>query len=185
MTDIWKMRASAVQWLRYERQCVVVAIERTFGCCQADVVGLSAKRHVTEIEIKRTMADFRANGKKHGMKLREKDASMGVAIGGDTWWTVPHQFYFLVEHAMVEKCKDELPPGCGLLSPQMEGESYMKSLYPEIPKLVVRVVAPTDSRARKLSMKKCVQMAKNQSGTIFSLLRQITKQQVPDGIEVQ
>lgn len=177
MTDIWKMRAAAVQWLRYDRQCVVVAIERTFGCCQADVVGLSPKRHVTEIEIKRTMADFRANPKKHGMILREKDASMGgLAGGGESWWTVPHQFYFLVEHSMVEKAKDELPPGCGLLSPQAAGESYVKPLYPGVPKLVVRVVAPLDSRARKLSLKKCVQMAKNQSGTVFSLLARIAKE---------
>lgn len=176
MTDIWKMRAAAVQWLRYDRQCVVVAIERTFGGCQADVVGVSPKRHVTEIEIKRTMADFRANEEKHGIKLRKNDALLGQTFGDrEPWWTVPHQFYFLVEPAMVEKCKAELPPGCGLLSPQVVGESDIKPLYPGVPRIVVRVVAPVDSRARKLTVRKCVQMAKNQSGTLFSLLVKITR----------
>jgi hypothetical protein len=175
MTNIWQMRAGAVQWLRYDRQCVIVAIERAFGGCNADVVGVSGKRHVTEIEIKRTMADFRANSKKHGMSQRQREPWMHANVRGESWWTVPHQFYFLVEPNMVEKAKAELPTGCGLLSPQVIGESYMKPLYPGVPKLVVRVVAPLDSRARKLSLKKTVQMAKNQSGTLFSLLVKIAK----------
>lgn len=175
-TNIWKLRAAAVQWLRYERQCVIVAIERPFGGCHADVIGVSGNRHVTEIEIKRTMADFRANARKHGICQRQREPWMHVNVSGESWWTVPRQFYFLVEPNMVEKAKAELPIGCGLMSPQVDGESYIKALYPSVPKLAVRVIAPLDLRARKLSLKKAVQMAKNQSGTLFSLLVKIAKE---------
>lgn len=106
-TGIWMMRAQAVMWLRYERDCPVVALERGHGVCGIpDAIGITPKRRVIEIEIKRSMADFRHNDKKWRSRQR-----MRIWLGqSDSFgFNDPQQFYFFVEAVMVEKCKAELP----------------------------------------------------------------------------
>lgn len=101
MSHYWKLRAAAVIWLRYDRGCTVVTMERGFGSCIPDVMGVTQTRHLIEIEIKRTMADFRANEKKRGMQIRAREV-------GQRYW-IPKYFYFLVLPEMVEKVLAEIP----------------------------------------------------------------------------
>ena len=88
------IEASAVEWLRYERYCALIALERapTYGWVgRPDIVGVTKKRTIIEIEVKRTVADFRANAGKRCFSFRQR------AVGG-----IPEQFYFLVTPEIVE-----------------------------------------------------------------------------------
>lgn len=161
------MRAAAVQWLRYERQCAVVALERGPGLCGIpDVIGVNGKRHLIEIEIKRTMQDFRHNNKKWKIRQRRLDRMHRDFPIYAT--PEPQQFYFLVEPKMVEKCRGELPDYAGLMSLPAEDEPHRT--YTGIPFPVVRVPSPTNKHAARLTVRACVAMAKNQSGTLSSVI---------------
>jgi hypothetical protein len=92
------LEAVALSWLRYERRCFLVCLGRNPlpEMCIPDVLGMGPDRRLIEIEIKRTMADFRQNGKKRGIKYR-------------THW--PKQFYFLVDPRIAERARCELKAG--------------------------------------------------------------------------
>lgn len=164
MTGIWMMRAQAVMWLRYERDCPIVALERGRGACGIpDAIGVTPTRRIIEVEIKRSMADFRHNEKKYGARLR------GAAImGGRFHYDDPAYFYFFVEAAMVEKCRAELPAWAGLISAPLGYGSRRE--YNGILKPIVIVSAPENKSSRKLTIKECHRMAKHQTGTLSSVL---------------
>lgn len=157
-------------WLRYERECPVVCMERGNGRCGVpDVMGLTVKRRIIEIEIKRSMQDFRHNERKWMARARAR-------MQGFYLTTHIQQFYFMVENEMVEKCKLELPEWAGLMSPPMPDE-YSKT-YNDVPFPVVRVPAPMDKSATKVTLKGCVRMAKHQSGTLSSVLNQLARERI-------
>lgn len=138
-------------------------MERGFGSCVPDVMGVTPRRDLIEIEIKRTMGDFRNNSKKFGMQ-RRKDWE------GKAYW-IPKYFYFLVETKMVDKVLSELPEDdlcVGVLSFPKEFE--YATYYSNIPALVVRRKCQADRRAIKLPLKSVVLMAKHMAGTFSSLL---------------
>jgi hypothetical protein len=177
MSHYWKLRAAAVMWLRYDRGCPVVSMERGIVNCVPDVLGVTKQRELIEIEIKRTMSDFRANKKKHGMKAREKAL-------GQCWW-IPKYFYFLVLPEMVEKVLAEIPDSdtcVGVMSfPLNFAKSTMDPTriavgekvshgYNGIPGLVVHRRCQADKRATKLTLKSCISMSKHMAGTFSSLL---------------
>jgi len=153
------LRAVAVEYLRYERGCKVVALERTpltGDPCVPDVVGLNATRRLVEIEIKRTWADFKANREKWSMARRK---SRGLA---------PYQFFFLVPPDLAEKILPTLEEGEGLLT--LAGVSS----YSGLPKAVVRKVA-RPSGAKPLRMQEVIRMVGHQTGTLSSALTKLAK----------
>lgn len=165
--EIWKLRAAAVMWLRYERQCPVVCMERGIGSCVPDVVGVTPKRFMVEIEIKQSMADFRNNSKKWGMQVRAGECE---SYSGWDWLseTLPQQFYFLVPAKLMEKAKAELPTGFGLMA--FPAEFNTSQTYSGIPKPIMVIPAPVDKRARKLSVGNVRKLVKHQSGTLSMLV---------------
>lgn len=155
------LKAAAAQWLRYERQCMIVTLERVpvprwFGV--PDVIGVSLKREITEIEVKVSTADFRNNTKKRCMKMR--------AIGDAR---CPHQFYFLVPRDLVAKVQDSLPTDAGLMT------IGRNSAYSGIPQIEVVIKAPKQS-AQVLSVREMAYIVKDQSGTLVSMLAKLAKQ---------
>lgn len=159
-------RAAAVQWLRYQSQCSIVAIERGISVGGTpDVIGLTPKRYVTEIEIKRTVADFKRNAKKLAGFQRGRSVFFG------TGWerARPRLFYFLVPPEILEKVRPLLEPEQGLM---VLGNT---SRYQGVPDIrVVRNATPS-ARAKRLTVAQCVQMAKHQTGTLSSLLNVLAK----------
>lgn len=138
------MELALLKWLRFENKCIIVLNERTpvYGHGQPDVLGVTAAGYLKEIEVKRSMSDFRANAKKFHVSNREHYL--------DRW---PRQFYYAVPKAMVEKVKSELPPWAGLL--QVDGS------------LVELIVdAEINKAARKLTFKQCARLAKCLSNQI-------------------
>lgn len=176
MSHYWKLRAAAVMWLRYDRGCPVVAMERGLQCVP-DVMGVTANRFLIEIEIKRTMADFRRNAKKWVIQRRAKEV-------GKHYW-IPKYFYFLVLPEMVAKVLAEIPESdsVGVMSfpynfahstmeklPAVKIEPEPSKAYAGIPGLVVHRKCVADPRAAKLPIRHAVAMARHMAGTFSSLL---------------
>lgn len=80
----------AMRWLRWEKRCIIVLTERSpraQSCGEPDVLGITKDRYMYEIEVKRTISDFRADSDKPSRKFRD-----------DGWRApkLPKQFYYLV-----------------------------------------------------------------------------------------
>lgn len=129
---------ACLRWLRFENKCVIVLNERTpvYGHGNPDVLGVTEARFLKEIEVKRSMSDFRANALKFHVANREHCL--------DRW---PRQFYYAVPLKLAEKVKQELPPWAGLLTVD---ETIVH----------LEVNAPINPHAKKLSVQRCVRLAK-------------------------
>lgn len=99
---------AAASWLRFERRCLLVMFERAEGgvysFSRPDVIAVTKERHYIEVEIKRTLSDFRANAEKHHVKHRP----MFI----DQW---PRLFYFAVPEKLYASVLPECPAYAGLL----------------------------------------------------------------------
>ncbi len=100
----------ALEWLRYRAGCVLLSEQRPIRYCGGvpDCVGVKPNRHWIEIEVKRSLQDFKSNATKRHMVHRERGVGYATRNG-------PRQFYFIVPHALVEKVAPWLPAGAGLL----------------------------------------------------------------------
>ena len=160
LKNIAVMRAAAVAWLRYDSGCLLVALERSplpRDACNPDVIGVTKRRMVVEIEIKRTMADLRANFEKSSMQHRERRN-----IG-------PTRFYYLVPPEMVDKAFPLIAPtGCGLLT--LGGYNP----YSGLPGIGM-VHQATPVKRQPLSLKQIVKMVSHQTGTLASALTKLAK----------
>lgn len=141
---------AAVRWMSLQKRCPIVVVERTPRriCGQPDVLGITSSRYMIEIEIKRTISDFRNNGNKG--KIRNRDLYI-------QWF--PRQFYFLVPERLVEKVARELPPWAGL----MQQRDYCAFVHTE---------APVNKLARKANLKECVHMARLAGYNLFSCMQE-------------
>jgi hypothetical protein len=104
-----RLLAAATGWLRYDRQCRFVIWERSpFNepRYRPDICAVTRQWRVIEVEIKISIADFRANSRKRGLQWRHD---------------YPEQFYFAVPPELVERVKPELPDQCGLLTVGPDG----------------------------------------------------------------
>jgi len=161
------LEALALRYLRFERRCMLVALERGICLGEPDAFGITPARYAIEIEIKRSMADFRANERKHHVRSREWRLS--------EW---PKEFFFLVPSVLMEKAKSILPPYAGLLH---AGEVDFSTF--------TAVDSPINKESKKVSIKNCCRMAAKQSLTVVSLrskLDQLTyKSNTQYGLEYQ
>ena len=128
----------ALRWLRYEKRCVIVLRERTprWIAGHPDVIGLLPSRHLVEIEIKRSVSDFRADKNKPCRRSREFYMSKN-----------PKQFYYLMPKEIAEKVKPEIPEWAGLMTNEHERGG-----------IVVLKGAPINKLATRLSPIECCRM---------------------------
>jgi hypothetical protein len=142
----------AMVWLRTEKRCAIVTRERSFRYMagQPDVIGITKARFVIEIEIKRSVADFRADAKKHHRQNR------GFYLDSQ-----PNQFYYLMPKLIADKVESEVPIWAGLMFVDEQGYGCQ-----------VRNVAPVNKLSRKVSLKECVRAVEHQTNFILSLERQ-------------
>lgn len=131
----------------YAKKCYFVTRERTpvYGAGTPDVLGVTAGRKLIEIEIKRSLSDFRANSGKFHIIHRNKFIE-----------SAPYQFYFLVPAMLVEKVKPELPEWAGLMSDE---EVWCKVL----------VNAPVNKASKRLSPIQCCKLMRNISNHLCSV----------------
>lgn len=109
-----------------------------------DVLGILGSGHRIEVEIKRTMSDFRANAKKWHVVGRENLLRK---------W--PRNFYFCVPGELLERVQVELPDYAGLL-------------YQNDFDLAVAKIAPTNNSAEKISLKTLPKLARCVGNQIYA-----------------
>lgn len=144
------IRARVASWLRYERQCPIISFERglsTFS--RPDILAVTKTRHLVEVEVKVSLADFRHDAKKHKWRLYNRPM-----IHADER---PRQFYFAVPEEMEEAAAGELRDSAGLLSVAKGG------------KVSVSVRAPTNKESPRLPLRDLIEMVRAQSGTLVTL----------------
>ncbi len=161
------LEASAMYWLRFEKRCKAVLRERSPRCpygSRPDVVGIMQSRYVIEVEAKRSMSDFRANGSKIHIRNRVEGHLKRY----------PRQFYFIVPESLVEKVMPELPGYAGLITPH-----YASS------KVIVK--APLNYEATKLTWKECVRLGECLSNQMIAqslgVIRWINHEETDWGLE--
>jgi len=132
----------AMRWLWLDRKCKIVLEQRSprYWTGHPDVIGVTTSRHLLEIEIKRSVSDFRADAFKH----HRLPATRQFHIAEQ-----PRQFYYLAPRDLIEKILPILPTWAGLMKP--DGGGYSAE--------VVKV-APVNAASKKLSLKECVKLAR-------------------------
>lgn len=136
------LETMAMRWLWLERKCKIVLEQRSprYWIGNPDVIGVTGCRQLLEIEIKRSLSDYRADANKH----HRLPATRQFHIAEQ-----PRQFYYLAPRNLTDKILAELPHWAGLMRPGEE-ECWIE---------VVKV-APVNAESKKLTLKECVKLAR-------------------------
>ena len=148
-TNDWPLEACALSYLRYDCQCLLVCSQRSpwEDGMRPDIVGVTLGRRVIEIEIKRTMADFRANQ----FKQRR-------------WrYNSPWKYYFLVPPCLADRALNELKENEGLLTVAINTEKY------GLPLTYCLARAGLNDDAQPLSVALLTRMVRHNSATLCKL----------------
>lgn len=146
------LRACVAAYLRYDRQCPVVAFERGGHSWERpDVLALTKTRHWIEVEIKTSIADFRADSKKRKWILGDRDF---------------RQFYYLVPPDLVDEVKPMVRQGLGLLSLSSDSYGGLR---------IVKVVKPATvhPKAPRATARDMLRAVRAQSGTLCALSKSL------------
>ena len=140
----------ALRWLRFEKNCPIAMRERTPRYCtgQPDVLGITKHRYLLEVEIKRSVSDFRANEDKRHVKNRD--------IYISKW---PKQFWFCVPADLADRVMPLLPEYAGLLRAPRDDE-----------RPIIHCVkhAPVNQASERLTIKEAAKLAHCMANHILS-----------------
>lgn len=153
------LRALAYEYLRYETGAYLVAFERSPLGGKPDVIGLDKRRMLHEVEIKISKQDFNHDAKKpHRAKLMQNLER--------AYPRVPSTLSYLVPAKLVNHVLENAPPYAGVLTPN----SVKLNSYTGMPTLTV-LRKPTRLHDQRLSIRNCILMMRDLSGSMASLLR--------------
>jgi hypothetical protein len=133
------LELAAMRWLWLEKNCHYVLEQRSprYHLGSPDVLGVTKDRYLIEIEIKRSISDFRADNKKRCRSNRDLFIDH-----------MAKQFYYLVPPNLVEKVKPILPLWAGLMTINEAGYVYAE------------ISAMVNKDSKRLSIKECVKLAR-------------------------
>lgn len=148
----------AIEFLRFEKRCPVALTERSprphHG--RPDVLGITKDRYLLEIEVKRSLSDFRANADKPHIAIRGLLAAEHIA---PLW---PKQFWYLVPNELADKVEKELPEWAGLLrGPSSE----------EVQNIHCVKKAPVNRASERLKTRECVELAHCMANELYATWR--------------
>jgi len=160
------LRTVVMNYFRYIKQCPVVTCEQGIGrydrMHRPDVLVVDSKRHLIEIEIKTSLADFRNDKKKRIWKYREKYPEI-----------MPYKFYYCVSDDISDVVKDELKDSnFGLLSARCDIDITNINWW------CCNIIVTKKAKAFKvprLSFKDIILMVKNQSSTLCRMSLEVLK----------
>lgn len=145
-------------FLRRDKNCPVALFERTprYSMGQPDILGVTAAGYLYEIEVKRSLSDFRANGSKRHIMERDHLEASNNLVEKEHLKIYPKFYWFLVPPSLEPKITVSLPRWAGLLVPD---EYFMREAVP----------APANAYARKLSVKQCLKLGNLMANQIWSM----------------
>lgn len=147
-TEHGHMEIGAVQFLLWQKKCVLFAKERGGVMGNPDILGIGKDRTIYEIEIKCSVADFRRNKEKSMQKFLAQHPELGR-----------HFFYYMVSPFIAEKVIFEVEPKFGLMT--LDGKSQTGIT-------VLRRAGRLHTA--KPPVKKIIEFVRDQSGTMLNLL---------------
>jgi len=132
-----RLELAAMRWLWLGKGCHYILEQRSprWHLGAPDILGVTKCRHLIEIEIKRSVSDFKADDKKY--YRRELYINK-----------MARQFYYLTPPEIVGKIKPLLPPWAGLMSTN------------EAELVYVEQEAPVNKAATRLTIKECVKLSR-------------------------
>lgn len=149
------LELSALYHLRFACRCRLVLRERQArGHWRPDVFGLTKDRHGIEVEIKRTLSDFRADQGKRQVRWRTDARMLHV---------LPRMFFYCVPRKLHEKVQAELPEWAGLLTPAAHGWWFNG-----VPMLDLVKRSPVNKAAPRYSIKECVKLVELQANAYLA-----------------
>lgn len=143
------MEIAAVQFLLWQKQCVLFTKERGGHLGNPDVLGVTKSRHMIEIEIKSSVSDFRRNKKKAGQIALASAPELG-----------PHYFYYMVSPDIAAKVLPEVEGKYGLMT--LCPTNYSKILKP-----AYRI------HDRKATLRKIAELVRAESGTMLNMMHKL------------
>ena len=156
------LEVSALAWLRYEKRCPIVSLERwplsDWVHGRPDVCGVTEYGKVIQVEIKMTWGDYRNDAKKP-KNLEWKTDKNG-----------PWKSYYLAPIGLADRIKDDRPKGWGVLKP-----SIRKSMYAEQFDLFAIRACKGQEASRQLSAGDMVAACAHQAGTVCALGRKVVR----------
>lgn len=171
------IKARVMQWLRYDQQYPLVAMEVQwspgFRYNLADIIAISKKGKLVEIEVKTSMGDLRGDlhkKEKHECLARTHEAKIPMACDNGVWLKsskVPSRFYYAVPFSIKEQAAAwiaEKVPYAGLISFPFEDAPYP----------VARLIAPR-LHDYILDQVDQWQLVRDQSATLVRLALKLAK----------
>lgn len=150
------LELSAMRWLWLEQKCLIVLQERTpkYGMGQPDVIGVTPGRYLTEIEIKRSLSDFKSDFKKpHRVVRMARNPRTGEEWEGmHSATNHPRLFYYLTDQVLAEKIKDLIPEWAGQMVLLNDEHHY------NVISIIKR--APINKDSTPLNLKQCARLAR-------------------------
>ena len=153
------LERAAMYFLKWQKGCALVFTERSpreFWTGEPDVLGITEARYMLEIEIKRSMSDFRANAKKIHIARRDCEDAQ---LRNRCLQHAPKQFWYMVPRKLVDKALPECPPWAGLMTLTETG-TQAEVMKP----------APSNDASQRLSLKECAVLMRKAGSQIFCLL---------------
>lgn len=159
----------AMRFLRFEKQCPVALFERTPRGSNGlpDVLGVTRARFLLEIEIKRSVSDFRANSRKPFQRVRDGKECQFSHQNHFRW---PKQFWFLVPPELVTKVEPMIPDWAGLMRGPEKNERYQVWVVKK---------APSNKESRRLSNLELMSLGHCMANQIYSFAESLNRRYLP------
>lgn len=154
------LTASALFWLLTTGKCKLVTVERGISWGNPDALGVNEERRLTEIEVKVSYSDFKANASKGYIQYLNK-------IDCDRS-DMPSLYYFLAPPKLAEHIKDEIPHYAGLMTVNMGKSGDNPSMWTNGAYDLVIVKRAPRMKRKRLSLQQIVRVAKHQ-GMAFTV----------------
>lgn len=158
MNDLTKkLQLSAVQFLLWQKRCILFTLEQSDGVMgRPDVFGLTKSRETIEIELKISMSDFIKNRNKLTMKFRSQFKERG-----------PNYFYYMIPDGIAQKAMPKVEDDYGLICWDHENRNGWRVL----------------KRANKIhpikaSVQTIARLVREQSSTNLGLLDKLRKVEI-------
>jgi hypothetical protein len=149
-----KLKVSAVQFLLWQKKCMLFTLEQSDGLTgRPDVFGLTKNRETIEIEIKVSVSDFLRNKNKLTMKLRDSLAHKG-----------PNYFYYMMPNGIAQKVQFRVEDKHGLIcwdNDQPNGWRVLKRA--------------TKIHPQKTSVQRIASLVREQSSTCLGLMEKLRR----------
>ena len=144
----------AMHWLAYEKKCHAVIRERSprYGIGSPDILGITKLRFLTEVEIKRSVSDFKINAEKRHIINRHLFLDL-----------CPRQFYFLVPESIMAKVSPLVPEWAGFAYARDDRFFH------------VLKNAPVNLQSKRLSVKECIALVRCMSNQIIAQAKLLDK----------